>query len=120
MPVSFAIWDETTVDVGLNLSEDCLMWIWQECMNVDHIISIREKSDDNMTVMTVVQDAVLTATFLVWTVLTIVLIYCGLMFIIQPWKSKQWKEWMIKSWLGALLVRWAYTIVQVIQYVAAQ
>jgi hypothetical protein len=77
--------------------------------------------NDNRTVIDVLQDAVLAATYMVWTVLTIVLIYCWLMYIIASWTWKEpttYKKWLIYAAIWAVLVRSAYAIVRLIQYIA--
>jgi len=112
----------TSSQIWINLSDECVKWVWKWCFNTDKILWIRVKSDDSTTVISVIQDVILAATWLVWTVLTLVLIYCGFMYIIasgwDSWKASKMKDWMIKAGIGALLVRCAYGIVRLIQYIA--
>lgn len=71
--------------------------------------------------MTLTQDVVYWATFMVWTVLTVAIIYCGLMYIFAArWGSdtSKYRKWLVDSAIGALLVWWAYAIVRLIQYIA--
>ena len=106
--------------------DDCLRWVWAWCFDVEKLIF--PKSDiDNLnkrrTVMTITQDVVYWATRMVWTVLTIALIFCGLMYIYSARSgSGKWTEtyrkWLIAAAVWALLVRWAYAIVRLIQYIA--
>ena len=73
------------------------------------------------TAKTLSQDIVLAATYMVGTVLTIIIIYCGLWFILASRDGKdvnKYKKWLINAAIWALLVWWAYAIVRLIQYIA--
>ena len=118
-------WWESAEDVGINLNGSCLTGNWKWCMSYD--ILIRWKSspltekNKNRTVMTIAQDVIVGATYMVWTVLTVILIYCWLMYIFASrwWKSPEaYKNWLVNAWIWAVLVRWAYAIVRLIQYIA--
>lgn len=108
--------------VWIKLTDWCLDWVGKDCFKMDKLLWVKEKPDDNKTVISVVQDLILAATWAVWTVLTLVLIYCGVMYIIasgwDSWKASKLKKWMIDAWIWALLVRCAYGIVRLIQYIA--
>lgn len=107
------------------VSQDCLNWMWKWCFSFDEIIHW-ENSDitttnKNRTVMSVAQDIIFAATYMVWTILTIVIIYCGLMYIFAARGGKDvknYKTWLINAGIWAVLVRWAYAIVRLIQYIA--
>lgn len=109
----------------INLSRECTQWVWQWCFSFDEIIhwkgsSITEVNKDR-TVLTIAQDIILAATYAVWTVLTIAIIYCGLMHIFASRDGKdvnQYRKWLINAAIWAILVRWAYAIVRLIQYIA--
>ncbi len=80
-----------------------------------------ERKNEEKTVMVIAQDVMLSATYMVWTVLTLVIIYCGLMYIFASKDGgdvSKYKKWLIYAAIGAILVRWAYAIVRLIQYVA--
>ena len=112
-------------DVWIDLSDECLRKGWRWCFKLDYLFwwknSQIAQRNDNRTVIDVLQDAVLAATYMVWTVLTIVLIYCWLMYIIASWSWKEpttYKKWLIYAAIWAVLVRSAYAIVRLIQYIA--
>ena len=112
----------TTIwDIWLKLDESCLMWMWKWCMDTDRIIWIERERAWNITPKSIAQDVILAATYMVWTVLTLVIIYCGLMYIFAARDGKdtsKYKKWLINSAIWALLVLWAYSIVRLIQYIA--
>ena len=106
--------------VGVNTWAECLMWMWKDCFVYQGIvgtgIDAQKRSAKN-----VAQDVVMAATYMVGTVLTIVLLYCWLMYILsaRSWKDpSKYKDWLINAWIWALLVWWAYAIVRLIQYIA--
>jgi len=115
----------SSTDVWIDLSDECLRKGWKWCFKLDYLLwwknSQIAQRNDNRTVIDVLQDAVLAATYMVWTVLTIVLIYCWLMYIIASWSWKEpttYKKWLIYAAIWAVLVRSAYAIVRLIQYIA--
>lgn len=111
---------EWTQDVGINLSGDCLMWMWKWCFDYEKIIWIKEQ-DENITAKSIAQDVILAATYMVWTVLTIVIIYCGFWYIFASRDGKdvsKYRKWLISAAIWACLVWWAYSIVRLIQYIA--
>ena len=118
-------WGSSSSDIGINLQWWCLTWMWEWCFKLDYLLWWKDseiaKRNDNRTVLTIAQDVVLAATYMVWTVLTIVLIYCWLMYIFSSWKWKdpsKYKKWLIYAAIWACLVRGAYAIVRLIQYIA--
>jgi hypothetical protein len=107
--------------VGINLSSECTMWMGKNCFDYEQIIWIDKIQNPNMTAKSIAQDTILAATYMVWTVLTIVIIYCWLMYIFASRDGKdvsQYKKWLIYAAIWALLVWWAYAIVRLIQYIA--
>ena len=111
-----------SADVGINFNDWCLTWMWKWCFDYEKMIWIDKKQNENITVTSIAQDVILAATYMVWTVLTLVIIYCGLRYIFEAkswsWNVKPYKDWLIRAAIWALLVRWAYAIVRLIQYVA--
>ena len=104
--------------------DDCMKWLWQWCLNIDKLLFPNNPIDaknKNRTLLTVSKDVVFAATRMVWTVLTIVIIYCGLMYIFAARWGKDvnaYKKWLISAAVWAILVRWAYAIVRLVQYIA--
>ena len=96
------------------------MWKW--CFDYEKMIWIEKVQNQNITTTTIAQDVLLSATYMVWTVLTIVIIFCWLMYIFAARNGKsdvnKYKTWLINAGIWALLVRWAYTIVRLVQYIA--
>ena len=112
-------------DSSEGVKRECLMWMWKWCFSYDKLLwwddSKVTAKNENKTVGTIAQDVILAATYMVWTVLTIVIIYCGLMYIFAARDGKdvsKYKNWLVNAWLWAVLVRWAYAIVRLIQYIA--
>ena len=69
----------------------------------------------------IAQDILLSATYMVWTALTIVIIYCWLWYIFAArwWNDiNKYKNWLKKAMIWVILVWWAYVIVRLIQYIA--
>ena len=98
----------------------CLTWLWQWCMSVSTIFWIKDQQP-NYTPTSIAQDVVMAATYYVWTVLTFVIIVCWLWYIFASWDGKdtsKYRKWLIYAGIWALLVRWAYAIVRLIQYIA--
>ena len=93
----------------------CLTWVGEECL----VIEINP--DNPATPESIAQDVVFSATYMVWTVLTIVIIVCWLWYIFSSASGKdtsKYKKWLISAAIWAVLVRWAYAIVRLIQYIA--
>lgn len=109
-------------DVGVNTKMDCLMWMWQDCFEYEKMIWIKEyQPGSGYTATSIAQDVVVSATYMVWTVLTIVIIACWLWYIFASASGKdtsKYRKWLIYAAIWAVLVRWAYAIVRLIQYIA--
>lgn len=108
-------------DIWINLTWACLEWMWKWCFEYDKIIWIASEKSGKTTAKTLSQDIVLAATYMVGTVLTIIIIYCGLWFILASRDGKdvnKYKKWLVNAAIWALLVWWAYGIVRLIQYIA--
>jgi hypothetical protein len=111
----------TDYDIGINFSDSCLTGMWKWCFNYEKMIWIENQQVVKYSAESIVQDIVLAATSMVWVVLTIVIIYCGLMYIFAArwWNDPStYKKWLIDAGIWAVLVWWAYTIIRLIQYIA--
>ena len=98
----------------------CLTWMCTSAFSFKKLL-FGDSQQEGITVKSIAQDAIFAATYLVWTILTIVIIYCWLMYIFSARSGKadsKYKTWLINAWIWALLVRWAYAIVRLIQYIA--
>ena len=107
-------------EIWINLWNSCLTWMWKWCFHYERIVWI-DKEQPDYTVTSIAQDILFAAMYMVWTILTVVIIYCGLMYIFAAKDGKdatQYKKWLIWAAIGAVLVRWAYSIVRLIQYIA--
>lgn len=113
---------EQSEDVGIHFNENCLTWMWVWCFHYERVIWI----DDNQpgsgyTATSIAQDLVVSATYAVWTILTLAIIYCWLRYIFASASGKSaneyWKR-LVRAAIWACLVRWAYGIVRLIQYIA--
>ncbi len=108
-------------EIGINFSNNCLTGMWKWCFDYEKIIWIDKSQNPNITVTSVSQDLVLAATRNVWIVLSVVIIRCGLgyIFAAREWNGgDKYKKYLVNAAIWALLVRWAYAIVRLIQYVA--
>jgi hypothetical protein len=113
-----AYWD---TEIWINFWDGCLTGMWKWCFDYEKMIWIDKSQNQNITTKSIAQDVLLAATYMVWTVLTVVIIYCwlGYIFAAKWWKDpKEYKDWLVKAAIWALLVRWAYAIVRLIQYIA--
>ena len=124
---NFTFGQQRAAEVGVKAEWDCLMWMWQDCFEYETMIWIKDYQPGNgYTATSVVQDVVLAATYIVWWVLTLVIIVCWLWYIFSSTWGKgllgkdpsEYKKWLIYGALWAILVRWAYAIVRLIQYIA--
>jgi len=91
----------------------CLTWVWNECLVIN--------AENDYTLESIAQDVIFAATYMLWTVLTLVIIYCWLWYIfaVRWWKDvNKYKNWLKNAMIWAILVWWAYSIVRLIQYVA--
>lgn len=107
--------------IWINFWNNCLTWMWKWCFDYEEMIWIDKAQNPNITVTSISQDVVLAATRNVWIVLSIVIIRCGLGYIFASKEGKwgeKYKKWLITAAIWALLVRWAYAIVRLIQYIA--
>ena len=108
---SFSFWQEFTI----NTTWGCLTWVWSDCLVVEI------NPENPATPESIAQDVVVSATYAVWTVLTIVLLVCWLWYIFASWSGKdtsKYKKWLIAAGIWAILVRSAPAIVRLIQYIA--
>lgn len=124
--LSLAQWDAGEVGVNIDKKE-CLMWVWQNCFHYEKMMWIDDDQPwSGYTATSIAQDVVMSATYMVWTVLTIVIVICGLWYIFSSTWGKglfgkdpsEYKKWLINAALWAVLVWWAYAIVRLIQYIA--
>lgn len=107
-------------DSEIKFDWGCLTGMWRNCFNYEEIIWIAE-AGTKPTATSIAQDVFYGATYMVWTILTIAIIRCGIWYILasQGWKDvNSYKKWLKNAAIWALLVRWAYTIVRLVQYVA--
>jgi len=112
--------EETAEKIWITLKEDCLLWMCKWAFDYKKIVGFEEDQPD-ITATSIAQDVILAATYMVWTVLTLVIIYCWLMYIFAARWGKDtnaYKRWLISAAIWAVLVRWAYAIVRLIQYIA--
>ena len=108
-------------DIGINLSKSCLRGVWKNCFEYEKLIWIDGRQKTKYTATSIAKDVMFAATYAVWTLLTIVIIYCGLMYIFASRWGKDtsaYKRWLINAAIWAILVWWAYAIVRLIQYIA--
>lgn len=109
---------------GINTQSWCLTWMWKWCFDYEKLIFPGSRIDgvnERKSVLTVVQDVVLWATYMVWTVLMIIIVYCGVQYILAAREGKDpksYQNWLKNAALWAILVRWWYAIVRLIQYIA--
>lgn len=103
----------------VNVDKECLR-NWQCSMNTYEVLGIRgwEKADSEWFV----QDVILGSTFFIWTVVVIGLVVSWLMFVMAWYdekKAEKWKEWLKYSLIGLVVVIFSYTIIKIIQNIAA-
>jgi len=91
-------------------------------LNVYQMLGIKQNSSEDPTsVGLFLQDIVLSMTFFIGTLVTIVIIYAGVMFI-RSWikgddaLQATAKKWIMWGLIGMLLVMWSYVIIRLVQY----
>lgn len=122
-PVTQTPWVDQTVN-GITIWEKCLtngqckfniydtLWIRK---------SVRAGTGDATSVGLFVQDIVLSATFFIWTVVTIALIVSGLMYIFAAASGndpKKAKEGIIWALIWLVIIACSYFIIRLVQYLA--
>lgn len=120
LPGTLFAQDEVS-EVWVNFSDNCLTWFWKGCFKYEKAVWIAEDQKVRYDALSIIQDVIFAATYILWSVLTIVLLYCGLMYIFAArwWKdTAAYKRWLINAAIWAILVWWAYALVRLIQYVA--
>lgn len=105
--------------IWIRLNPQCLV-NWQCGMNVYTMLGIRQ-SNENPTVMWLIQDVILAATTFVWTLIVFALVISWLVFAFWSvsWKdTKRAKTIIIDCFVWLLCVMGSYVIVRLIQFVA--
>ncbi len=114
---------EWLANMGIIMSTGCMKWIG--CgMDIDTLINLKSKgSSERTSVLTVVQDAILAATFFIGTVVTIAFLYCGWLFIMSgaddSSKRSNAQKGMINAAIGMVLVMASYAIIRLVQFLAS-
>lgn len=115
--ISFAQNEEP---MWITMDQDCLL-NWQCKFNLYQFLGIRTSIADASSPELFVQDILLSATFFIWTIVTIALVVSGLMFIFAgaTWKDPTKAKAGIKnSFIWLLIVVCSYSIIRVVQYIA--
>ena len=113
---------DAPADVGIHFNQNCLTWVGEWCFHYEKMLWIADNQPGSgYTATSIAQDIVLSATYAVWTVLTAVIIWCGLWYILSSasdGKTQAYSNWLKYAAIWACLVWWAYAIVRLIQYIA--
>ena len=107
-------------EIGINFWNSCLTGMGRWCFHYERIMWI-DKTQPDYTAKSIAQDVIFAATYMVWTVLTVIMIYCWLMYIFAARAgsdTSKYKKWLINAAIWGVLVWWAYTIVRLVQYIA--
>lgn len=125
--------DTTNTTTTSKPEDNKVMWmtIWTTCLlnwqckfNVYDALGIRKSIRNSWDVTSVslfAQDIILSATFFIWTIVTIAIIISWLMFIFAAASGKETtkaKSWLINSLIWLLIVVSSYVIIRLIQYIA--
>ena len=113
--------ERTATDIGINFWGSCLTWMGRWCFDMGKLTWIEKNQRSDISAMSIIQDIVYWATYMVWTILTIIIIYCGLCYIFasRDWKDvSKYRNWLIYAAIWAVLVWWAFAMVRLIQYIA--
>jgi len=115
--ISFA---QNEQPMWITMDQDCLL-NWQCKFNIYQFLGIRTSIADASSPELFVQDILLSATFFIWTIVTIALVVSGLMFIFAGATGKdptKAKAGIKNSFIGLLIVVSSYSIIRVVQYIA--
>ncbi|HMT00849.1 MAG TPA: pilin [Candidatus Absconditabacterales bacterium] len=88
--------------------------------NIYETLGIRKQNQDT-TVETFVSDVVLSATFFIGTIVTLALIYSGLLYVLSGSDEKQaaqGKQGIRYALIGLVLVAFSYVVVRAVQFLA--
>lgn len=122
--ILFAQQDTSNNNAGTNgttVLSGCLDGVWKGCFNYEELVWIKNMQTTKYTALSIAQDIIYAATYMVWAVLTAVIIRCGLWYIFAArWgkDTNEYRKWLVNGAIWAILVIWAYTIVRLIQYIA--
>ncbi|HKL43717.1 MAG TPA: hypothetical protein VJ892_00380 [Candidatus Absconditabacterales bacterium] len=111
----------TEGSMGINMNKDCL--INGQCnYNIYETLGIR-KSDPNPSVGTFVQDIVLAATTFIGTVVALILVTSGILYVVASIRGSSnladmAKKGITGSIMGIALVAGSYAIVRLVQFFA--
>ncbi len=105
-----------TSEMWITINPSCLK-NWQCKFNIYELLGIKRSSDPTVFV----QDILLSATFFIGTVITIALIYSGILYIMAGTTGKDpasAKSGMKNSIIGLVIVICSYSIIRLVQYIA--
>jgi len=113
--------ENNELNMWINMDSECLL-NWQCSYNIYQTLWIR-KSDQDPSVSSFVKDIVLAVTMFIGTVVSIILIVSGIMYVMAGlswnWElATKAKKWLFNSILWLLLVVSSYAIVRLIQFLA--
>jgi len=115
-------WNQTSSDIGIKFWNNCLKWMGRDCFDYEKMVWIADQQpEEKFSATSIAQDLIFAATYIIWTILTIVMIYCWLMYIFAARAgndTSKYKKWLINAAIWGVLVWWAYTIVRLVQYIA--
>ena len=112
-------------NLGININKDCMLGVGCS-FDIQKVLGLKKDTgnEERTSVLLFVQDVILAATMFIWTVVTIVLIWCGVLFIWAGRKGdaslqKKATQGIINAVIGLALVSFSYGIVQLIRYIAS-
>ncbi len=90
--------------------------------NIYQTLGIRQDANQDTSVGLFLQDIVLSMTFFIGTLVTIVIIIAWLMYIWSAFSGNTWlqdraKKWLIGAFIGLLLVMGSYVIIRLVQFI---
>lgn len=113
---------DTTNKLGINADKKCLT-NGQCSFSIYKLLGIRQdtSAEEAVSAPLFAQDVVLAVTFFIGTVVTIALIYSGLMLVFSGYDEKmaqQGKDGIKYALIGLVIVTFSYTIIRLVQYIA--
>lgn len=106
---------------GITINEKCLT-NGQCKFNIYETLGIRSSvGTESPSVGLFVQDIVLSATFFIWTIVTVALIVSGVLYIFAAASGKDpgnAKKWITGALIGLVIVACSYFIIRLVQYLA--
>lgn len=113
--------DSILLAKAVNCDPTAIIGWWDCTINTNALLGVKQSGDTRNDPNLFVQDVFLGATFFIWTLVTIALVWSGLRLIFvwgtDAKAAADAKKGIQYALIGLVLVIFSYTIVRVVQYI---